>query len=247
MPVTAAQLEWVKPPLQARSAQTMERLLDAAEAIIIDHGIDAATVAEVARRAESSVGSFYARFADKEALVRCLLERFHEQAIATTDAVLVAERWDGIALGDALETMLLFMMRVLRERRRLIVAMLVRAAADPTLGVLGLRLHDHITERLIAVLRRRQEPLDHPDPEIAVRMAAWLVLAAMESRLLYGTADERLPDALVAAELSRMALRYIGTGTGVPLVRQPETRAEPEPKNQSRRARPARAARKTGS
>ncbi len=221
MPVTAAQLEWVKAPRQARSQETLERLLDAAEAIIIEGGIDAATVAEVARRAGSSVGSFYARFADKEALLRCMLERFHEQAIATTDAVLVPPRWDGVELGDALETMLLFMMRVLRERRRLMVAMLTRAAGDPTLAALGIRLHDHITEKLLAVLRHRGDALDHPQPEVAVRMAAWLVLAAMESRVLYGSGgEERLPDALVAGELARMALRYIGAGSGVPLARK---------------------------
>src|SRR5438094_10457784 len=92
------ELEWVRPPQQERSRQTLDRLLDAAEAIIAERGVDGANVADVATRAGSSIGAFYARFHDKEGLLRTLFERFGEQAEATALVALDAERWDGVPL-----------------------------------------------------------------------------------------------------------------------------------------------------
>ena len=86
-------LEWVRPPQQERSQRTLERLLDAAEAIILEQGVEAANVAAVAKRAKSSVGAFYARFQDKETLVRAVCERFAFQARATMEGALPLGKW----------------------------------------------------------------------------------------------------------------------------------------------------------
>ncbi|HEY1598537.1 MAG TPA: helix-turn-helix domain-containing protein, partial [Pirellulales bacterium] len=67
-----AKVEWVRPPRQTRSQETLERLLDAAEEVFAEKGFESATVAEVVRRAKSSVGAMYARFTDKNALLSCL-------------------------------------------------------------------------------------------------------------------------------------------------------------------------------
>ena len=61
-----------KPPQQARSKETERRLLDAAAAIVESEGLRALSVARVVRDAKSSVGSFYARFDDKDDLLRAL-------------------------------------------------------------------------------------------------------------------------------------------------------------------------------
>ncbi len=208
---THLQLEWVRPPQQARSQQTLERLLDAAEAIIGAEGIDNATVAQIAQRAGSSVGAFYTRFADKEALLRCVLERFHEQALATAEAVLEPTRWLGMPARDALEHMMLFMLRILQERRGIIQALTVRAAADPQMSALAQRLSDHIVRHMRALIAHNAYAVSHPDPDTAVQVAVWLVLSAMEARVLYGSDHPaRLSDQTVAAEIADMVVRYVG-------------------------------------
>lgn len=204
-------LEWVKPPLQARSQKTMERLLDAAEAMITDEGLEGATVAEIAKRAGSSVGSFYARFSDKEALVRTVLERFTTQAQATATAVLEPSRWEGVPVREALVAMVRFMLQVVEERRGLIVALLVRSANDPELNALGQRLHEIITLHLHGLIALRGHRVSHPDPETAVRIAVWMVLSSMETRVLYDEGSGMdLPDERVAAEVAEMIIRYVG-------------------------------------
>ncbi len=64
-----AQLRTVAGPKQARSEDTLRRLLNAAEELIIEKGHRAVSIPEIARRAHSSVGGFYARFRDKTELL----------------------------------------------------------------------------------------------------------------------------------------------------------------------------------
>ena len=46
-----------------------------AEALIAERGLGGLSIAEVVRRARSSVGSFYGRFGDKDGLLRALHAR----------------------------------------------------------------------------------------------------------------------------------------------------------------------------
>jgi AcrR family transcriptional regulator len=208
MIVKDAQLEWVRRPLQARSQQTLDRLLDAAEALLDEQGLDKITVAEVVRRAGSSVGAFYTRFADKEGLVRLVLERFTEQALATTDAVLAPERWQGVPVNDALETMLSFMLGVVRQRRTLIAALTVRSAQDPSFIALGERLRERICECLLALVAVRGDRFTHEDPETGIHLAVGMVLSFMESRAIHQS--ERISDERAASEMARLIVAYLG-------------------------------------
>lgn len=62
-------------PVQARSRATVERLLDAAAALVEEGGIEAATTRKVAERADVSVGALYGFFADRDALLDALVMR----------------------------------------------------------------------------------------------------------------------------------------------------------------------------
>ena len=73
-------LETVARPKQARAERTLHRLLDAAEGLIEERGLGDVSIPEIVRRARSSVGGFYARFRDKNELLRALEERFFQRA-----------------------------------------------------------------------------------------------------------------------------------------------------------------------
>lgn len=62
-------------PVQARSRQTVTRILDAAAAIADEQGVDAATTRAIADRAGVSYPSLYRFFADRDAILEELLER----------------------------------------------------------------------------------------------------------------------------------------------------------------------------
>ena len=64
-----------KQPVQRRSQQMVESLVDAAGLVIAEQGLDQFTTVAVAARAGVSVGSLYQYYANKEALLAALLDR----------------------------------------------------------------------------------------------------------------------------------------------------------------------------
>jgi AcrR family transcriptional regulator len=75
-------------PVQKRGQQRVETILDAAEAVIGEVGVEAATTNAIAERAGSSVGSLYHFFPNKDAILQALTERYLE----TSAAILRRER-----------------------------------------------------------------------------------------------------------------------------------------------------------
>lgn len=63
-------------PVQKRGQQRVEAILDAAEAVFGEMGVDAATTNAIAERAGASVGSLYHFFPNKDAILHALAERF---------------------------------------------------------------------------------------------------------------------------------------------------------------------------
>jgi AcrR family transcriptional regulator len=179
--------------------------------MIGEAGVEATTVADVARRAESSVGAFYARFPDKDALLRCVAERFYHQAVDTVESVLEPARWDGHTLREVVESCVAFLVQIFHGRRRLIRAVSLRASRDAGLSRLGERLGDVVSDRLLALLAHRGVTLRHPRPEQAVRLAVWLVLAAFHARCMFADdAPAPIPEAGLAPEITQIAFSYFG-------------------------------------
>ncbi|MGH7713716.1 MAG: TetR/AcrR family transcriptional regulator, partial [Gemmatimonadaceae bacterium] len=80
--VVAAVAEDAKPPRapqQDRGLKRVESILDAAEAVIAEVGVDAASTNAIAERAGASVGSLYHFFPSKEAIIEALARRFADQ------------------------------------------------------------------------------------------------------------------------------------------------------------------------
>jgi AcrR family transcriptional regulator len=74
-------------PVQARSADRVARMLDAAAALLDEVGPEALTTSAIAARAEVSVGSLYQYFPDKHAVVEALARRAFERFSARVDAI----------------------------------------------------------------------------------------------------------------------------------------------------------------
>lgn len=200
-----------RPPRQQRSQHTAERILEAAEQLISERGIEQLTMADLARRGKSSIGAIYARFGDRETVLRSVFERFYAEAVAIADGVFDPRQWTEVPLSQLVHQAVVLMLGIFRERRQLISAFTVRAARLPEWSALGERLGLDVAERAYAFLLKRGEPITHPQPQLAVRFAVMVVLSALEARSLYTVDALRLmPDQAIAQELTRMCLSYLG-------------------------------------
>jgi len=206
-------LHWIRPPRQARSQETLERILDAAEALVAEKGFEDTPVSEIVARAGSSVGAFYARFHDKEGLLHALYERYYEEAVATTDATLAPARWEGAETAELVSAVIPFLVSIFRERRGLMRAFVVRNHTHPEFQARQQRLSHYVIAKLSTLLLARGEQLSHPDPERATRFGFMLVFSALESMILFGEMRDALlslSDESLADELTRSTLAYLG-------------------------------------
>lgn len=72
-------------PVQERSRRTVARILAAAEAIVAQDGVDAASTRAIARRAGVSAPSLYRFFDDRDAILDALLESLLTELEAATE------------------------------------------------------------------------------------------------------------------------------------------------------------------
>jgi AcrR family transcriptional regulator len=200
-------------PKQSRSERTQERLLCAAETLILEKGLADASVPEIARRARSSVGGFYARFPDKDALLRALEERFFAEMLVRVARLADAGRWRDAPIARIVHACADELVRVFRERRNLIAAFLHRATRDPEMLAEALRFRARTAEQIAALLLPRRDELGHPEPRLAIDLGVQFAFALMLQLVVVGdvrAGGRVLSDRELQTEIERNFLAYIG-------------------------------------
>lgn len=75
-------------PSQQRSRERVERILDAAAAIVVDDGVDNLKVSDIAKRAGVPLGTLYQFFARKDDIIFALAQRFADRFESVLEASL---------------------------------------------------------------------------------------------------------------------------------------------------------------
>jgi AcrR family transcriptional regulator len=205
----------VRAPQQERSRATLFRFLEATMGLLAERRFEQATVAEIARRARSSVGAFYARFADKDALMGYLDSQLFESGKAAWDEFLASERWRGRPAADVVTAVVDRVARKRREHRGLLRALALYARSQPSARFLehGRQLNRRVYGRVRALLLERGDELGHPDPEQAIEVGLMFVDAATREAILFddlGALPRRVSDAALTRELAVAWLAYLG-------------------------------------
>lgn len=206
-------LETVSGPKQARSERTLIRLLDAAESLINEKGLAEVSIPEIVRRASSSVGGFYARFRDKNELLRALEERFYAELEQRVEGLVDPERWEGVSTRLIVQAAVAELVTVTRERERMLAAFLFRAVQDPDVREDALRFRRRVTERFEELLLDRRREFGHRDPVLAIDLGIQAAFAFMQQHILLGetrVADRTLSDEELQTELTELLLAYVG-------------------------------------
>jgi AcrR family transcriptional regulator len=204
-------LATVAGPKQARSQRTLARLLDAAEALVAERGLEGLSIPAVARRARSSVGGFYARFTDKAALLRALEERFFQQVFTRLEALVDKRRWASATPADFVRAAVCELVTVVEERAPLLKAFMFRASQDPRILEDAIVFRRQVAERIAPVLLG--QTLDHPRPALAVDLGIQAAFALMQQHVVFGGtwADgHMLSRAELEREIATLFMRYVG-------------------------------------
>ncbi len=202
-----------RPPQQHRSQETLDRILDAAERVLDTKVFTEATLAEIMDAAGVTVGAFYRRFPDKDALLHLMDERFFAELYARSEAALDPARWPdqpiaAVMVGFTREAVSLY-----RGRRGLLRSLLLRARLDPLIQKRARDVNGHVIASLHAVLLPRAAEITHPDPSQAIALGYRLLVGSLRETTLFGEVwptPSPVDTIDLPAELARAYLGYLG-------------------------------------
>lgn len=170
--------------LRSQGKQTMAKLLDAGLQVLTERGYHAARVDDIVRMADTSHGTFYLYFANKEDLFRALATECAEEM--TTLAATLGRITPDAAGRDELARWLAQFVATYRRYGAVVRAWMEDQVVDPELVRVGLKAFAAINENL----RHR---LDEADPRhLGNHAAATAAMLAMVERLAYFTSSRDL-------------------------------------------------------
>jgi AcrR family transcriptional regulator len=209
MTKTICSVQWANPAAQVRSQQTYERILDATEALMAKRRFADITVGDIVRKAKSSVGAFYTRFPDKDALLGCLYERHRQARVDWIDKLLAPENWEGCSLAGILREVLPLIVVGYRREQGLMRVLLERASQEMRFRETWNQLGKHIVLRVQELVRLRRHEVSHPDPDVGVACGLSILFSTMALRIQFNEIDDPATD-VITQELIRMLSAYMG-------------------------------------
>lgn len=196
----------VNPPKQSRSRRTLERIVRASMEILEEEGPDGLTVKAIVRRADSSVGSFYARFEGKEDLLEYLGERVWTEAAERWDRRLTERDWSGLELAGLVEGAVALLAEASRSRASYLRALNRASSAGDAFSA----FRSHVLGGIASLLLERKEEMRHPEPELAVDVGLRAVVGLLDGAEGGGWRPPR--PTVLSREASRLLRSYLTPG-----------------------------------
>jgi AcrR family transcriptional regulator len=214
-------LEWVRAPQQTRSQKTLDRILDAAEKLLVKKTFEEISVAEIVKKARSSIGSFYARFADKDALLLVLQARFYTESLLTAQAALDPKNWEKVPLSTIIPSVVTFMCEAYVERIGLRRALLARMVTDERFRRPATDLSREVCTLITTLAQTRRREIQHEDIALAVDVCHRIVFSVLDQHYTFAGGSptgRRMDMQTMARELSTACSAYLGLASAGPSV-----------------------------
>jgi AcrR family transcriptional regulator len=201
-------------PAQARSQETVELFARAAEELLAGRSFEEITVQDIVGRAGRPIGSFYARFASKEALLPYLYQRYHDGLESAFATRLGRVDWENLELDATVEQLVGAMMGMFTDRPWLIRALALFSRARPEALPADLVIQRRrVYDLAVAILARHGQRIRHPDSEAAIRFGLFVVNAVAREKLLFAEAPHSrvtpVSRATLRRELTRTLTAYL--------------------------------------
>lgn len=203
----------VRAAKQARSRAKHRALLLAGRRLLAAQSLDALSVARIAREAGIAVGSFYTRYADKDAWFAEVLQLVGDEVLTDVQALLGSARWRRAGAARRVDLIVQHLVDVHRRHRGLMRAALGDAARASRFGLpiqgYGLRIADTVH----AALAQHLSGVPHARRRERIGIALQLVFGVLVNAVLRDPGPLALDDPRLPRELAdafRAAARVAG-------------------------------------
>ena len=201
----------LRSPQQARSQKTLDRILRATERLLQRRSFEEVSLQQIVRAARTSVGAFYTRFRDKQALLSALYEHYDQSLDGEIEHWCAEHGPVPAGLQATCRWILCYLIDAFRSRRHLLRALALHVRNHPE------ELDDARRDRRVsqhrflfeALLANRAE-IKHPNPERAVKSAVFCAASTLRERILFSetahSSSMETSDDELAEDLTRMLM-----------------------------------------
>lgn len=201
-----------KLPVQARSAASVDAILEATIQVLLGMGKERLTTTRVAMRAGVSVGTLYQYFPNKSALLQAALRRHMDEVTEAVERVCKEQRGNTLQqMATALVTA--FLTAKMRDARMSVALYSISSDVDGTKIVQEMGVRSN--KAIVGMLATSCEPLG-TDPQLLASMLQG-AMAGTSRRLLESDAPEKQFDAL-RQELIFLVCAYLEASSARPSV-----------------------------
>jgi AcrR family transcriptional regulator len=202
----------IRPPLQRRSRESFDRVLEAGADVLREVGFEGFTLQEVSRRSGVSIGSIYARASSKDALVLAIYDREMERIAVRQGQIEADSHREGLTGRALVETLVRDMAELMLSEAATLRVFMQRATSDPEIWRRGAERSNALANVFETALLEHRAEFAHPHPELAIDVAYRFVYCTLARRITHGArfeSDRELADEELIAELSRAAADYL--------------------------------------
>jgi AcrR family transcriptional regulator len=179
-------LEPRKSPVQARSAASVDAVLEATIQVLLSVGKERLTTTRVASRAGVSVGTLYQYFPNKSALLQAVLKRHMEQVAEAVERVCREQEGNSLTqIGPALINA--FLDAKMKDPKTSVAFYAVSSDVDGVKIVQRVRVRTN--RAIVGVLAGAREPL-RKDPQVVASMLQ-SAMFGVSRRLLESSTPEK--------------------------------------------------------
>ena len=205
-------------PQQARSRESLRRLLKAAAEVLGQHGVEGTTIPRIAQHAGLTPGAVYRRFQDKDALIETVILGIMERQDQRIRVALTPAMARQIPLAVFAEQLVHSMLVSYRAYAGLLRALrqFVQGRPDTAFYKKIVKLEFRTYRYLVGLFLEHKKEIKHPQAEKAVSFALMMLTSALTELILVDhnlknwqaviPNDERT----LKRELVRAFLSYLG-------------------------------------
>lgn len=204
-------------PQQARSRESLGRLLKATVEVLGQRGVEGTTVPRIAAHAGLTPGSIYRRFRDKDDLLQTTILQVYEDQDKSLRMSLTIEAAAELTLAVLAEQVVSSLVLSYRANAGLLRAMrqLLHASEGSAFWKKVGRLEKRTFEYLVSVLLGTRSKIKHADPRAAVSLGLVMLIGTLWELVVY-SGDAKfwktlmpVDDHSLKRELLRSFLRYL--------------------------------------
>jgi AcrR family transcriptional regulator len=143
----------VHPSKQPRSLAKRNALIAAGLRLLRTKSFDEMTIGHIAEEAGCSVGTFYARFEDKEAFLILLQEYLFSAQVEDARQKFVPEAWQAVEAEDTIDAAVRFVIETFRgDAEGVLRAALIHSAAKPEIWEPARRTGRELVDIIVSLL-----------------------------------------------------------------------------------------------